>query len=565
MRLREVKRLLVVFRRFDAWATLLLGVLVVLSVVILLSTPGPWRTVTGSNKPPVNVAAPPAANIAVFARGDHGGACTGVLWLHVDHDRPSATVAVVDPSTQGVIAGAGFISLKRALREVGPEAASAALGNALGVRMDGYVVLDREALRLAVQAMTPLTQEQPTLVLRRHALAAWEGHSALQRPWMSQYLSLTMGVPRLPRHELEIVALANYILGFGHVKTDLKLRNVTEIATTVQAAEADRLFVGSLPVLRLRCRGVEVWRPDSTGAAVLGRAARCTATPTVRTKAQSTRVLVVVCGPSGVGDLYRDEVRKKVRRSAGFPVDVSLVNDTSWDRVVVRTERAIAESRPLAVYVAPPEVGAMASAVSAADALKRIAGSLRAAGVPAVFGDALAARNGSATEWAAMSVAIGTTIQESGFPILSSSALLADTTSGRATARTRRICASAGAAMLVRSCWPGVLAPRLPSTRLGFSLARRQRTVVGVVSAAGQTAPPSLARFVPYGYRVVAVESNAHASRKKTIVVYRRGMRTAALSVAGDLGLPVSAVSQDDRAPQPVTLYLAVKKQAGRP
>ena len=120
-----------------------------------------------------------------------------------------------------------------------------------------------------------------------------------------------------------------------------------------------------------------------------------------------------------------------------------------------------------------------------------------------------------------------------------------------------RVAAGANVATLVRACWPGVLAPRLASTRLGFWFVARRRTTVGIIEPAAGAARTA-ARLRLWGYRSsMPVGGGWRPALTATSVYYRSGRREAALALAGDLGLRPGAVIADDSAPVGVTLYRA--------
>ena len=120
-----------------------------------------------------------------------------------------------------------------------------------------------------------------------------------------------------------------------------------------------------------------------------------------------------------------------------------------------------------------------------------------------------------------------------------------------------RAAAGANVATLVRACWPGALAPRLASTRLGFWFVARRRTRVGIVEPAAGVARTA-ARLHVWGYLTSTPAGGGwRPALAATSVYYRSGRREAALALAGDLGLRPDAVIADDSAPAGVTLYRA--------
>ncbi len=177
-----MKLLRAVLGRLDAWAALLLGVLVALAVVILLAMPGPWHKVVKAGP---DLRSSPPADVVVFASGAPGGRCNSIVWLHIT-DRPSAVTAVViAPDTQGFVPGAGLTPLRRAVDEAGPAAAAAALGRTVGVRMDAWIALDRQALRLVTDPMLPPAEGLIARIRLRASKATWEGLPSAPM-WLAQ-------------------------------------------------------------------------------------------------------------------------------------------------------------------------------------------------------------------------------------------------------------------------------------------------------------------------------------------------------------------------------------------
>ena len=114
-------------RRLDPWAALLLGGLLAMGVVILLATPGPWQKVVGK-QPPVRLEAPTPDDVAVFVMGGRGGACSGVLWLHLDAERNSLAAIVVAPRVSGFSPTDGYAPVAAIADGAGPSAAAAGAG-----------------------------------------------------------------------------------------------------------------------------------------------------------------------------------------------------------------------------------------------------------------------------------------------------------------------------------------------------------------------------------------------------------------------------------------------------
>jgi len=202
-------------RRFDPWAALLLGVLVALGVVILLATPGPWHKVVGP-APAVKLTPPAPDDVAVFVLGGRNGSCSGVVWLHTSSEKPRLTAVVIAERVQAFAPGAGYAAIGDIVDAAGPSTAAQALGDALGVKMDAWLTLGRQALRHAIQPMFPMDEVRAARPRYRLARSAWLGHGAAMPCWRTQYEALDDALPRTP-----------FVLGFGFVESDLTLQGAT--------------------------------------------------------------------------------------------------------------------------------------------------------------------------------------------------------------------------------------------------------------------------------------------------------------------------------------------------
>ena len=609
-----MKLLRAVLGRLDPWAALLLGVLLALGVIILLATPGPWHKVVGP-APPGQPAPPAPTNVAVFALGGADGACSAIVWLHVAQAPPALTAVVLAPETQGFVPGAGFTPLRRIVDEVGPGAAATALGEELDVPMDAWIALDRQALRLALAPRSPAGEGRAPLLRYARSQAAWEGRGKASRAWTTQYQSLGATLARLPFARINIVSFSNYVLGWGHVQSDLNLQGATSLATTLEELMPTQVDVRGAPAIVETCRRAEAWRVDRATMEQMAQSLAFGLTPpltgtSIKRRPRPARVLVVLPGPGYRSDAYVSEVRRRLQRSAGAPVAVQVVRAPRWGDLVARASAAAEAWRPLAVLVAPPlGVGDAQTAQAAADALRRLGERLRASGQPAVMSaplpaettatvapaaDATAASAGAtpapatpapatpapATPAPATPAAdalatdvLAVAIRASGQPVsplagLRDAPASAPGAAGapppaRSLDARLRAAAAANVATLVRACWPGALAPRLASTRLGFSFAARRRTTVGVAasmnSAADAAAPDAaLTLLRTWGYQTKSVPATDWTPQSSGQgVYYRAGMRRAALALAGDLGLPAAAVVADEGAPAALTLSLS--------
>jgi len=563
-----VKLLRAVLGRLDPWAALLLGVLLALGVIILLATPGPWHAGEGPAAP--GRPAPQApTDIAVFALGGAEGTCTTVLWLHVDRVQPALTAVVLAPATQGFVPGAGFAPLRRIVDEVGPGVAATALGQALDVPMDAWITLDKQALRLVLAPRSLAGEARAPLLEYARTKAAWEGRGTARRVWSTQYRALGSTLARLPFERINVVSFSNYVLGWGHVQSDLDLQGATSLATTFGELLPTQVDVRAAAAIVETCRRGEAWRIDRSAMEQLRQSVAFGLTPPptgtkVKRRPRPARVLVVLPGPGYRSAAYVQEVRRRLRLSAGAPVAVQAVEAPRWGGLVARTTAAVESWRPLAVLVAPPAgLEGAETITAAAAALRGLGETLRAADQPAVLSAPLPAET-TATAAPAATVlardALAVAIRAGGQPV---SPLAAPNAAAGAQGAPlsldarMRAAAAANVATLVRACWPGALAPRLASTRIGFSFAARRRTTVSVSAAMEGAATAAIARLRIWGYQAkIAPATDWTPLGLGRGVYYRAGLRRAALALAGDLGMQAVAVVADEGAPAALTLSL---------
>ena len=100
--------------------------------------------------------------------------------------------------------------------------------------------------------------------------------------------------------------------------------------------------------------------------------------------------------------------------------------------------------------------------------------------------------------------------------------------------------ARASAETLVRACWPGTLAPRLVSTRLGFTYVAARATRVGVTvpDETGDAADiAARLRLLGFAAEDLRASGSAWSPPAYGAVYFRRGARAAAAVLADDLGL----------------------------
>ena len=345
-----------VMRRLDPWAAIVLGGLLAMGVVILLATPGPWQKVVHT-QPPVRLEAPAPDDVAVFVMGGRGGSCTGILWLHLDAASNGLAAVVVAPRISGFSPTDGYAPVAAIADSAGPGAAAAALGGALGVSMDAWVALDRAASDLAIQAMFPMNDVRPARTRYREARTAWRGRGGDEKAWATQFESLSAALPQVAFDELGVVAFSNYVLGFGFVRSDLTLQGATSLAEALKEVDPGQVVVRAAPVIVERSLGGEVWHADTSLVEPLRQSLELGIRPpepaklvTVRTRAP--RVLVIAPLPRPAATRYAAEVRRRLARSAGAAVDVTLVWGAD-ERLAFRAARELDRRPALAALVAP--------------------------------------------------------------------------------------------------------------------------------------------------------------------------------------------------------------------
>ncbi len=549
-----------VMRRLDPWAALLLGGLLAMGVVILLATPGPWQRVVGK-QPPVRLEAPALHDVAVFVMGGRGGACSGILWLHLDAETHALTAVVVAPRVSGFSPTDGYAPVAAIADSAGPSAAAAALSGALGVSMDAWVALDRQASDLAIQAMFPASEPRTARTRYREARSAWRGRGGDRAAWAAQYTSLRVALPQVPYDELGVVAFSNYVLGFGFVRSDLTLQGATSLAEALRDADPGRVEVRAAPVVIERSGGGDVWHVDASRMEPLRQSLAMGMRPpetdklvTVRTRA--ARVLVVAPLPRTRAAQYAAEVRRRLARSVGGAIEVSLVSGTD-DRLAFRAARELDLRPALAVLVAPP--GAIDATDATAANVANVCAMLRNRRQEAVVSGPLPV-NGDEAASSATNDALETAVIDGRLPV---SWPPAAGTGAEAVVGLRGALVAAAAAnveTLVRACWPGALAPSLSSTRLGFAFVEARHTGVGVLGASDVTTADVLARLRLWGFaggRLTIEEGGWQPPRTGPSIFYRPGARAAAESLAGDMGLSAKSVVRSDDSPRKVVLSLA--------
>jgi hypothetical protein len=405
--------------------------------------------------------------------------------------------------------------------------------------------------------MFPVGEGRARLAVYRRSAAAWLVSAHAGRRWPEQYAALREALPRVQYDQLKVVAFANYVLGFGFVRSDLDLQAATSLATTLSALQPSQVRVRAAAAVVETCRGVRVWGVDSEAleplreALALGLAPPALG-PSVSYRARRARVLVVSPGGGPAVRAYVGEVRRRLRLSAGAPVAVRSLAVPDPAQLADRVMAAVDGWGPLAVLLAPPLDEGVPAAEELAQALGEVGARLRLGRQPAVISaplPAAAAGSGAAVQAA---------VTASGLPASSLAGVMAATAGAPefGTLVRARAAARANVETLVHACWPGVLAPRFASTHLAVSFAFARRIAVDVVGTAA-AAEIAAARLRLWGYRAVVTAADGWAGGlPRRAVYYRQGRRRAALALAGDLGLPRSAVVADKDAPAEVTLDL---------
>ena len=534
---RAVRRLL------DPWAGLLYAALIVLGVVILSATPAPWRAV-GGEEAPVTLAAEPPSDLAVFVlSGPVRARCTAVVWLHVEHDPAALSAILVPAPTLCPVPGGGYAPIRRLVTDTDPAVATAALGVALGVDLDGWATLDRAAaVRLLGAAREGGSGREGRPAVKAAVIAfsaPADGVADLRR----QREGLARSLRGVDYSELKANAVVNYALGSGEVATDLDLRAASTLATTFRSLDGPDVAVGVAPAVVQRCGAARAWRLDEARLEPLRLSLALglrppAAPPRIAVRERAPEVLVVA-PPLLRGDALADDLRAALDAGGARPVAVHSVS-LGGDDVARQLSTLLARRRPLAVVLVPSVVGSEAGS-AAAGRLTAMTEVLLVARQPAVI-------VGSSAQGDEVADAAG----ESGLPIVTVEEAPAAATLPPAPGTlfafdaARRSAARLIAATVSRACWPEYLAPSLRGTRLEFSYAaRRAATVAATGDGAGELA----GWLSACGYDVDAEDGAGWAPPPAPTIAYQAGGRRAALALAGDLGWVPATLAVDASAP----------------
>jgi hypothetical protein len=564
-----VSLLRAVARRLDAWAALLLGVLVALGVIILLATPGPWHRVVPA--PHVEVTPQPPRDFVVFVCGDPDSPrCSGVVWVHVRYDMPSIATIVIPVRLQCLAPGAGFEPLGKGLDDVGPAATAAALGETLGVRFDGWLVADRAALREAFPWFFP--QGSAAVARLRFGLlaGAWGLEVPPARRTTLQVAFVRAFAAQWRPETFERVAMVNYVLGSRDVETEAKLQAVSSFTDALFVTPRRRLTVGALPCVVFAHGRYRRWLPDQRALLGLRVSFALDAqppTPPARLAGRAASPVVVVLGVDlgrRRGD-YARGLATTLREYSGDDVRVRFVGCDSRARV----ERALGERPgtrpPLAAVIAP---GRSPSApwppAKVAKVTNAALDGVRAARLPAVVAEA----PGLGQAGAAGNAEIDRQAAAAGLPVALAAA--ADPRGGDAvrplSAALAKSWGRTDAELLVRAAYPEFFAPRLPATRLGVSYLQRRGIAIGLVArddARGSRVTSALVAFLDnVGYEAPSLLDPAIAEALPAAplaVFYAGDHRDDALCVAGDLAIAPSRLVEVDAGVLPGNVAVGVR------
>jgi hypothetical protein len=232
-----------------AWVVFVAALVVATVVVIGLATPGPWHAVLPAAQ--ADLVGKPPADTVVFldGKGSPGPRSEMILWLHAGYEQPALAIVVVPPDVLVGVAG-GTTALADVTERRGAEAGAAALGRLLGVRVGGWMVVDREALFASLGASGLAAQ-----------ILGGSGARLTEAALGRQVDALRALVALAPRSSIPVHAFENYVLASGKVSTSLGLNGVASLGKVLRDAAAADMQVLALPAHG----GSGVWRADATG------------------------------------------------------------------------------------------------------------------------------------------------------------------------------------------------------------------------------------------------------------------------------------------------------------
>jgi len=540
---------------------MLLGVLVVLGVIILLATPGPWHRVVPAT-PRVQVGQAPPTDIAVFVHGvGSGRLCTAALWVHVRHDLPSVTAVVLPVRLACRLPAAGVQPLDEIVSAAGPAVAADALAERLGITFDGWLALGQPALREAFPAGD--TGDAPSGRLRLRRLTdTWGGLGDPASAGSAQVRFLqAVGQTWRPRR-LNLIAFTNYILGAPDSLTDMKLQAVTAVAQTLSRTPPRRIVVGALPAVVYDNGAYERWLPEPSALLAYRVSFAAEAMPpalhlSIETRSASDSVVVLVERQDTEVNAFVTALGARVDDYAGRHLRIEMLVCAHLDEVHAALRERRERRPPLAAVVAFGQGGAGFDDGDQLAALTRAALlDARIISLPAVV-SIPADAGGSSTDVAEMLSGVA---EDEGFPYAAMMAAVPEP-SADPTASPRDATRSSGrlaAECLVRAVQPAFFSPRLPATRLGFDYYERSGFEIAVAGPEGLATLRLLDALRAMGYRPERLEGDGVSGDAALSVPlslrFAEGHRLEARCVAGDLRLARDDVTLGADLPAALTL-----------
>jgi hypothetical protein len=537
---------------------MLLGVLLVLGVIILLATPGPWHRVVPAT-PRVQVGQGPPTDIAVFVHGvGSGRPCTAALWVHVRHDLPSVTAVVLPVRLACRLPAAGVQPLDEIVSAAGPAVAADALAERLGIRFDGWLALGQPALREAFPAGD--AGLAPSGRLRLRILTdTWGGQGDPARVGSAQVRFLwAVGQTWRPRR-LNLIAFTNYILGAPDSLTDMKLQAVTAVAQTLSRTPPRRIVVGALPAVVYDNGAYERWLPEPSSLLAYRVSFAADAMPpalplSVDTRSASDSVVVLVERRDAAVKAFVTALGAQVDDYAGRHLRIEMLVCAHLDEVHAALQQRRERRPPLAAVVAFGQAGADANDGDQLAALTRAALlGARVAGLPAV----VSVPAGSS---AAVAEVLSGVAEDEGFPYAAAITAAPEPSAvpGVSPRDAARSSGRLAAECLVRAVQPAFFSPRLPATRLGVDYYERGSFEIAVAGLEGPVTVRLLDRLRAMGYRPERIQGDGVSGDAALAVPlslrFAEGHRAEALCVAGDLGLARDDVTPSGDLPAAITL-----------
>lgn len=540
-------------RHVGLWGAILLGLLVVMAVVILYATPGPWHTASGNGQA-AGPAAPAASDLAVFVMGAQPPSrCVGVVWLHTDPAVPSVSAIVVPALAQGFLRQGGYEPLSRIVDEAGPAAGAEALGAIVGTKMNGWLAVGQSALQVAFPSEFPTVSTRYALFRLGQSLAAWSGSGTARAQFARQKEFVDLALAQSDFATLNVVAFANFVLASSSVRSNIDLQTAASVAAALRDMGATPVGTAALPATVVTTGASSMWHLDAGSALAIKQAlafgiAPPAYGPQVTTAGRRASVVAVIDPMGSFQRPFLTSLAQQLQASSGRSVHVVAVVVAPGADVAARLAAALAANKPQAVLVALGW-GVDENATDVKRELAEVTARLQSSAQPAVI---VAPPVGDSSP--AVAGEVEAAARQSGLP-LSPAAPSVPHAAGHARPATVAA-AWAGAAVetLVRACDPSLFSPRLPATRLGVGYYTRIHTRVAVVGAgAGQTA--AVTRLLGCGWEAAAASAGTWSPASSGVTVYcHADSLTLARAVAGDMGMTGVGVTVDPAAPAAVTV-----------